>query len=205
MNSTAGSDTLWPWLGPPVIMVSGAVKSTVQVRVIDEFGFSPSLPFSVNVYCPSASPLYATLPDVPVPHAAGVAPVRWHVNVVCSLEANVNATLPWVKEPLAGPLLIVSAGGSVSTVHVRVTVGLSRNPSLARSRTVCEPSLRLVRLSAGPQALRVVLSSEQNRLAVSFALKVNDADLVFTREPSAGPPPSVATGAIVSTVTFWLA
>ena len=50
-----------------------------------------------------------------------------------------------------------------------------------------------------------MLSSEQNRLAVSFALKVNDADLVFTREPSAGPPPSVATGAIVSTVTFWLA
>ena len=128
--------------GPPVIVVSGAIVSTVHVRVAGVASVLPGRvgrahaegvcalgqPRVADRARPERRPVEAALERRP-------ASVEENVNV-----AEVLATVP------DGPAVIVVSGATVSTVHVRVAGVASVFPaaSVARTRKVCEPWARPV-------------------------------------------------------------
>ncbi len=125
-------------LGPPVIVVSGAVVSTVNDRVAGAASTLPAVSFArtENVYAPSASgraPAATCRPRrCPV---AAPGPSSLHSNVAPGLAAeNVNdGDAPFVGPD--GPVLIVVSGAIVSTVNVRVAGVASTLPAASVART----------------------------------------------------------------------
>ena len=103
--------------GPPVIVVSGAVASTVHAREAAVWSTLPaaSVARTSKVCGPSASALYAC-GDV---HAVNVPPSMRHANVEpTSVAENVNDAVRVVTVP-AGPPMIDVSGADASIVHAR--------------------------------------------------------------------------------------
>jgi hypothetical protein len=112
-------------LGPPVIVVSGAVVSIVNVRVA---GVASTLPAASrarteNVCVPSAS-VPSVTGDV---QAAKAAPSREHSNVVPASLVKVN---------VGGVPASVVSGAAVSSVKVRVAGVASAFPAASLARTL---------------------------------------------------------------------
>ncbi len=130
--------------GPASIVVSGAVVSTVNVRVAGVGSTLPaaSVARTENVYVRRPAPA-----ERPRRRARGVRAGRGAGTVELALERrrlaaeNVNdgAVSPVVP---VGPVLIVVSGAAVSTVNVRVAGVGSMLPavSVARTENVCAPS-----------------------------------------------------------------
>jgi hypothetical protein len=129
-------------LGPLEIAVSGAIVSTVQLRVA---GVGSALPTASaarteKVCGPSARPEY-DFGDVHAAHAPASslhskpAPDSGDEN---ANDAELDATVP------AGPLESEVSGATVSTVHVLVAGEASTLPdeSVARTENVCAPCAR---------------------------------------------------------------
>ena len=128
--------------GLPVIVVSGAVRSIVQVY---EAGVVSMLPAASTartrkVWLPSARPLrFCGLVQV-----ANAAPSRLHSKRATALPVPlpVNVKFALVLLLAAGGVTVKAVSGStVSTVKVFVFESTLTLPaaSLARARTVCEP------------------------------------------------------------------
>jgi hypothetical protein len=120
--------------GRCVIVTSGAVASTVQVRVTGDGSTCPvwSLARTVNVCMPSVS-----VNDTGDVHAANAPLSSLHSKVTgLSGEPNSNVTLAPVVELAAGPALIVVSGAVESTAHVALAGDGSRLPAASTARTL---------------------------------------------------------------------
>ena len=121
MNVGVLSLVVEPPAGPPVIVVSGAAVSTVNVRDagVGSVPFGPLTARTSNVCEPSVSAAVVN----GVVQAANAAASTRHSNVTPpSFELNVNVgVLSLVDEPPAGPLSIVVSGGLAppTTTNVR--------------------------------------------------------------------------------------
>ena len=128
-------------LGPVEMVVSGAVVSTVHAR---DAGVPSTLPCASSartrrVCEPSASELY----DAGEVQAPQAPPSSLHSNVPASSAPSVNAAEVLVVVPVGPPVSVV-CGAVASTVQVR-DAGVASTlptPSLARTSSVCEPSVR---------------------------------------------------------------
>ena len=161
-------------VGPPVIVVSGAVVSTVNDR---DAGVASTLPAASvartrNVYTPSASePRMRGDVQGPNEPTAAPGPSSRHSNVEpASVEENVNVALLTLIVPVGPPVIVVS-GAVVSTVNERVAgrrVGVargcrSRGPRTCtrRRRAPCSSAARCSGVRAGRRARAVELALER--------------------------------------------
>ena len=129
-------------VGPPPMVVSGAIVSTVHARVAGVWSTfpAPSTARTPNVCAPSASPVY----DFGESQAVQAPPSRLHSkSAPASGEEKANDAALVVASAF-GPLVTVVSGATVSTVQVRVAGDGSRFPlpSTARTAKVCVPWLR---------------------------------------------------------------
>ena len=174
-------------VGPPVIVVSGAVVSTVNVRVA---GVGSTLPAASsartrNVYVPSASG----------PSVRGEVQARRCRSPAGAVEPALErrARLAGERErgdafvivPV-GPRVIVVSGAVVSTVNVRVAGVGSTLPaaSVARTENVYVPSASEPRIRGEVHDAYVPVvapgpsSVHSNVAPVSVAENVNDGEFV---------------------------
>jgi hypothetical protein len=137
-----------------VIVVSGAVVSTVQLRDAGEASTLPALSTAatVKVCVPSASPESVTEPGLQLSDA----PSSVHWNVPASVDVYANVAPVEVVVP-DGPELIVVSGAVRSIVHVFEAGVASTFPAASMARTwnvwlPAESPLKLWPLVQGPNA-----------------------------------------------------
>jgi hypothetical protein len=128
--------------GPEPSVTVGPVVSTTKVRVSESPLPAASVAVTVKVCDPSDTPVVgvkgeeqtATVPES-IRHRFSVEPVLVKVNV---------GVVSFVEVPSEAGLVIVTSGGVVSTVRVRVAGVGSELPaaSVAKTVRVCEPSDR---------------------------------------------------------------
>ena len=117
MNDAEPDPIVAPSAGPPVIVVSGAVVSTVNVREAGEASTLPtaSIARTENVCSPSLRPDSAR----GEPHTVNAPPSSLHSKESVSSTGSptkVNAAdVVAIVEPAAGPPVITVSGGVVST------------------------------------------------------------------------------------------
>jgi hypothetical protein len=121
-------------LGPPVIVTTGAVVSTVHDQVAGLGSVFPdvSVARTANVCAPAA-----TANEAPEVQAANVPPSRehWNVEPALVLVKENDAVVAFVKA--AGLAVMVVSGTAESTVHVRVAAALTLPAaSVATTETV---------------------------------------------------------------------
>jgi len=128
--------------GPERIVVSGGVVSTVHVRWMGGPGVPAAVPRTVNVWEPSARPVYWRFDAQEVIGAPSSE--HWYV-VFCMSDDHLNvADVEVVDEPSAGPEVIVTVGPELLTLHENWAGddGLPAG-SVATIENACEPFPRL--------------------------------------------------------------
>src|SRR5918992_1533263 len=127
--------------GPAVIVVSGATRSIVQLKLAGDGSALPAASTARTTNeCGPSSRLNRSVGEA---HAtSGPASIE-HWKLAPDSDEKVNLALPLFVSS-AGVSASVVSGGWRSTVHVHVTAGLSVLPdvSVARTEKVCGPSTR---------------------------------------------------------------
>src|ERR1044071_10462583 len=119
---------------------------------------------------------------------------------VASLDVNENVAVRMFVGSL-GVAVIVTVGGLVSTIQVRVAGDGSTRPtgSLARTANVCEPPAR-VKACGEVHAVDAAAASLHSKVAVGSGERNSKVTLAPVIEPTAGPEVISVSGAVVSTV-----
>jgi len=121
-------------LGPPVIVTTGAVVSTVHDQVA---GLGSVFPDESVARTPNVCAPAATVKEMPDTHGAKAAPSceHWNVEPALVLVNENDAVVAFVKA--AGLAVMVVSGTAESTVHVRVAAALTLPAaSVATTETV---------------------------------------------------------------------
>jgi len=168
--------------GADVIVVSGAVVSTVQVRVAGVGSTFPAISAArtSKVWLPSESALYA----FGLEHGENGAPSSLHSKLdPGSLEVNVNAAAVALVGS-AGPEPIVVSGAVRSTIQVYEAGVGSTLPtaSVALTWNVCAPAARPVYVVGLVQADATASTVHWNVDPALLELNVNVALVLFVRE-----------------------
>src|ERR671915_2512215 len=127
--------------GPAVIVVSGATRSIVQMKLAGDGSALPAASTARTTNeCGPSSRLNRSVGEAQAP--SGPASIE-HWKLVPASEENTNRALPLLVSS-AGVSASAVSGGSRSTVHVQVTAGVSTlfEVSVARTEKVCGPSTR---------------------------------------------------------------
>ena len=183
-------------LGPPVIVTTGAVVSTVQDQVAGLGSVLPavSVACTANVCAPAL-----TVNAVPDVHAANVPPSREHWNVEPALSLEKANTVEVAFVNAAGLVVMVVLGGVPSTVQVRVAAAPTLPAaSVATTETVWLPSASEETAYEDRHVVARAPSREQVVVADSFTVNVTVPERLEVTP--LGPPVIVTTGAVVSTV-----
>ncbi len=132
-------------VGPPVIVVSGAVASTVKERAAGVGSIAPaaSTARTSNVFAPSvwAAVVWG---EVQATNPAEAPTRHWKVEPG-SVDVNVNVGVASLVSPVGPPVIVVFGGPASLTTNVRVvTGGLGNSVLTARTEKVYGPSGRSV-------------------------------------------------------------
>jgi hypothetical protein len=167
---------------------AGGVASIRHVREAVSAFPAWSTARTSTVCVPSWRPPYET----GEPHGAGAAPSSRHVTLADSDVVNVNAADGDVTTP-DGPPASVTAGGTVSTVHVQ-TAAVPGAPSGITGRTwnVCSPS-RSVAYETGDEQLENGAPSSRHCAATVAVWKAKVASVALVG--LGGPDEIEAAGA----------
>ena len=150
-----------PSAGPESMVVSGAVASSVKLRVA---GVRSSLPARSTARTWRFTGPSSTTRATPLSQASQAPPLIEHSKVPSSVEPN-SKVGSLVSEPSSGPETMVVSGWTLSTVKLRVAgVRSGRLPSpIARTWTECAPLLRPLTLSGEVHASQSLSSVESIR------------------------------------------
>ena len=200
----AGEESPVAPLGPVLIVVSGAVASTVKVRVTGVWSVLPaaSVARTEKVCSPSAS--VASVRGV-VHGSNAPASIR-HSNVEPgSLAKNVNCGVVWRVVPL-GPSSIAVFGAAVSTVNDRLAGVGSVSPaaSVARTVKVCVPSASVASVRGDVHDPKASLSTRHSNVVLASLEENVNVGVAMLIAPL-GPLSITVSGAAVSTVNVRVA
>ena len=197
-NSYVGVASRVRPLGPASIVVSGAVVSTVMVRVAGPVGW---LVARTSKVCGPSASAAVVWGDV---QAVKASSSMRHSKLAPGSEENSNVGVGSRVNPL-GPLSIVGRDTVVSTVKVRVAGLASVLPaaSVARTSNVCGPSASAAVVWGEVQVVKASSSMRQSKLAPGSEENSNVG--VASRVRPLGPVSIVVCGALVSTVIVRLA
>jgi hypothetical protein len=199
MNDGLGSCDSEPSSGPEAIVTVGGTLSTIHSLPAPPTLPAGSLARTWNAWEPSlsVSPVSNRNPQGLKPR-----PSSWQVTVALgSLTVNSNDALrPWFAEPFAGPDVIVTDGGVVSTVNGRPLLSLTLpGASIAWTESLWGPSASRGVLNCGPHRSKAPLSIRHWKVEpASVEPKVNLGLGSLITLPAAGPEVNDTVGGSAS-------
>ena len=142
LNDGSLSLVVEPGAGPAVIVVSGAVASTIQVRVAGEASGlpAPSIACTVKVCWPSGTSVRVR--GLVQAANAALSSLHWNVDPSSEEVKLKEGSLSLVVEPGAGPAVIVVSGAVVSTGRTGATGG-GATGSTGDVTVIAGPALQL--------------------------------------------------------------